>query len=308
MASRGEPLSPADHAAWLSARAWGGRPWDRLAPSWRGRLLARPRDEAPSRDEARATLRADHQAHAALDFDRVHHSWLVRALQGELPAVRRAVVARLDATLRDDLRNALAIPPDDLDPPLEPLAEALDVAGALWTERLVGGPEHLPDDPPVIQALAQVRGRSLTHLVGLCALAKRAYLQHDDDLPGLDPHAQRHLEAMRAGWQHFQRSTGLELLARHDLRGNPGVTARDLARIGLLTPGRLLATADPIRTRWALQHLPYAVAKPLRAASSRLPRGIDPGLLLAWEGRILAIAGDAHETVDPDEPDVELSP
>ena len=43
MATRAE-LTPADRAALLAARAWGGRPWARLAPGWRDRLRAAGRD------------------------------------------------------------------------------------------------------------------------------------------------------------------------------------------------------------------------------------------------------------------------
>jgi hypothetical protein len=232
---------------------------------------------------------------------------MVRALQDETSAVQHAVVSRLSPSLREALRDALAMPSEDRDTPLEPHPEALAIAEALWSERLVGGPPHRPDDPPVVRVLTEQAGSRLTRLLGRCALAKRAYVQHDDDLPGLAEEAQGRLDAMRSDWQHFQRNPVLEQLARHDLGSTPGTTARDLARVGLLTPGRLLAAVDPIRTRWTLQHLPYALAKPLRAAFTRLPSGVDPGLLLAWEGQILAIASEPHEAPGRDEPNGEVS-
>lgn len=313
MASPGETAapSPAEHAAWLAALAWGGRPWDRLVPAWRGRLLARPRAGAPLKDEARRLLREAHQAHARVEFARVHPSWLARALQGELPAVRRAVIARLAPTLRDELRTTLAIPADDLTPPHEPLPEAVTIAESLWTERLVGGPDRLPDDPPIVQAIAQARGAGLSRLAGLCALAKRAYLPSEDDLPRLAPSAQHLLEGLRPGWQHFQRSRDLEALAWQDLRGEPGSGARDLARHGLPTLARLLLPVDPIRSRWTLQHLPYRMARPLRSLQKGWPYGFDPSLLLAWEGRVLELAREVDAAVadlEGDDPLGEPSP
>jgi hypothetical protein len=280
----------ADRAAILAARAWGGRPWARLDADWQARLRPAKRDLPCDPEAALAALRAGRDAHHGPGPGAVHPSWLVRALQGELPAVRRSVVARLPGPLRDELRAALAIPADDLDPPHEPLPEAVAVAGALWTERLVGGPDRLPEDPPIVRVLAARDGTGLTRLAGLCTLAKRAYLVRDDDLPRLAPGAAAHLEALRPGWEGFRRDAALERLARLDLRGDTGATPRDLARIGLLTLGRLLATADATRARWALQHLPYPVARRLRAILLQPPPGLDPALLLAWEGHALTLA------------------
>jgi hypothetical protein len=298
VATRATPTT-ADRAAHLAALLWGGRPWDRLDPAWRERLRAARRDATTDPGTALAALRDGRRAHARPDLHAVHPSWLVRALQGELPAVRRAVVARLDAPLRADLRAALALPADDLDPPHPPLPEALAVAGALWAERLVGGPAQLPGDPPVIRAIAAHRGPTLTRLAGLCALAKRAYLVDDDDLPRLAPEAAAHREAFATGWGGFRRDAALAALARFDLRGGPGISRGDLARVGLLTLGRLLATADPDRTRWALQLLPYPVARRLRTYLLGRPKGIEPALLLAWEGQVLTLAASRLDPAGP---------
>ena len=45
-------------------------------------------------------------------------------------------------------------------------------------------------------------------------------------------------------------------------RGRAGGLA---ARLGLVSVGRLLAAVEPHRSRWALQHLPYEIAKAIGA-------------------------------------------
>ncbi len=86
--------------------------WDALRPSWRGRLVA-ARDAAPPVDAAAALdrLRRAHRDEARPDLGRVHPSWWVRALQGETPAVRLAVVSGFPPAVREPLRAALGLPP-----------------------------------------------------------------------------------------------------------------------------------------------------------------------------------------------------
>ena len=50
--------------------------------------------------------------------------------------------------------------------------------------------------------------------------------------------------------------------------------------------------ADPHRARWALQHLPYPVAKFVRTKMSLSNRFVSNHALVAWESRIFQMAWD----------------
>jgi hypothetical protein len=56
-----------------------------------------------------------------------------------------------------------------------------------------------------------------------------------------------------------------------------------VAILGLSSIGRMLGQADPYRVRWTLQHLPYQVAKRLRAYANGREASIDA--VLTWESR-----------------------
>lgn len=54
-------------------------------------------------------------------------------------------------------------------------------------------------------------------------------------------------------------------VAEPDHDAHPLEDRRSVARLGLVTIGRLLTRVDPLRVRWTLQHLPYPIAKIIRA-------------------------------------------
>jgi hypothetical protein len=65
-----------------------------------------------------------------------------------------------------------------------------------------------------------------------------------------------------------------------------------IERLGLITVGRLLADAEPHRVRWALQHLPYNLAKFTRARVTLTNPRVAGARLLAWEERLFQEASD----------------
>jgi hypothetical protein len=277
--------------------AWGRsddeRFWDRFRAERRDRLRAAwDAGGAALADaaSARAALAAEHAAEARPDPSRVHPSWWVRALQEESPAVRRAVAAHGPEPIGSALRAGLPLGPDDLPPDRPPHPEALSWALALWPERLVGGPATREDDPPVIAALTRLDRPVLYRLALIAGLAKLAYALGSPDAPigsgarGLkrDRDRERAIQFQK-GWDPFDPA--LVRVARLDLGAAKG-RGHTLPRLGLITFGRLLARAEPHRTRWALQHLPYDLAKFMRTKMAQLPSEAPAPAILAWERRI----------------------
>ena len=72
----------------------------------------------------------------------------------------------------------------------------------------------------------------------------------------------------------------------------------DLARLGLATVARGLVACEPTRVRWALQHLPYKVAKQVRAAMSLRSTFISEAVLREWEREVLRHASTHFFTVE----------
>ncbi|APW62189.1 hypothetical protein [Paludisphaera borealis] len=249
-----------------------------------------PPGEAPGRavgepGAADEWLRRMHRDEATVDFDWIHPTWLLRALQDESPAVRAVVAAHGPSVVRRALLASGGVPTPDR----APHPEVLDWISALWTERLVGGAAERADDPPAIVALARpspLEGYRLWWTVGL---VKSLLARGPDDAA-----------AERAGWV-FDRlgppppetrdwaRRDLETVAKARVSGR-----RRTALLGLVTLARLLADCEPFRVRWALQHLPYPIVKRVRtlmpsapkraAAVSRLESLI---LRTAWDHLIL---------------------
>ena len=290
------PITTADRTLMLALRAWADRGGSearaRLAPGWLARLDAArsgPHEPDPADAErARATLRHDHRASARPDPARVHPSWYVRALRTESRAVRGAVVAHAPGPIQQILGR------DETDPvgTLAPDPDVVRWVLALWGERLIGDVDPRPDDPLVIVALTQLPPRGQFRLIQAIGQVKHAFAirGHGHD-SSIEPAASlTSLGRVRLGY--FRRLIGvadprLVPLAQKDLDGVADEPRRMHARLGLVTVGRLLAAAEPYRARWALQHIPYAVARQVRAGSTP---GLSPRALLTWEGWVLEAA------------------
>jgi hypothetical protein len=283
-------LSTTDRALVAALAAWGGveaLPSLRRFGAQRARGLAGALVPEPP-PEPLEWLRRAHAAQLAPDPARVHPSWFVRALQEESPAVRRIVLGATPEPLRSDLIRGVGLNPSDLAPdgPVDP--EARDVALALWTERLVGDLPPDENDPPVIRALTTLGPFALYRLFRLCGLAKRSII------PGASILASR--PRMAARFDAFRaRLAGpfdprLVQLAANEWASTESFGRHRLAGYGLATPGRLLAGADPYRARWALQHVPYPVAKRLRGAASRTESSVRA--VIKMERQVLDAAHD----------------
>jgi hypothetical protein len=279
-------LSPSDRALLNALRGWETtaepRLWERFRPDWRDALRS-AREEQPALDPeaVRDQLRREHAALARPDLARVHPSWWVRALKEEPPSVQRTVAASLPPWLRAHLMAGLDLVPEDLKTDRPPRPEAVRSALALWTERLVGDLAERPDDPPAIRALTRLKPRELVCLARVCGLAKWAIATDD-------PPARTVADRVRLGY--FRRSFS-PLDPRVRARAVRDVESMDRegrhlqARLGWLTLSRLLAGAEPYRVRWALQHLPYPVAKATRALMP--PASRQNSGWLRWEEAVL---------------------
>ena len=288
MPASGSP-APSDVALVRALDVWGSGDAARLlslfSDRWAGSILdakAATDDSDPLRE-----LRAVRIDEAGPDLSRVHWTWLVRALQDEPRSVRRVVVGASREPLRSILLRAFHLDPADLEPdrPADPAVRS--VVLSLWTERLVGDAPPGRDDPEAIQALTMLASKSLFRLIRLAGEAKLASFS---DAPR---HPERRGSTDR--FEDLRRRVGgpidprLNALAANDWAAcRPSVT-----RLGLNTVGRLLATAEPHRVRWALQHGPYSVAKRLRAAANSPQAAVKA--VQAWETRFFRAAGDRLE-------------
>jgi hypothetical protein len=287
----------AERSLLRAIRAWGGGDFgrfsSRLSEDWRDRLGSSwPPASREKPDSAWASLRSDHEASARPDPSRVHPSWFVRALKVESPSVRLAVAANAPSPLREVLRRGLGIDPGDLVPDRSPDPEALGWALALWSERLVGDVSQVDADPPVVVALSSLGSRELARLVKVCGLVKHAFAIEGSRPAPVDESIARFtpLDRVRVGF--FRRHIGvadprLVPLARLDLRAIEGDRRRAHGRVGLLTFARLLATVEPHRARWALQHIPYPLANWMRVKEAP---PISPKALQTWESWVLEAA------------------
>jgi hypothetical protein len=153
----------------------------------------------------------------------------------------------------------------------------------LWDERVLRDLPEWPDDPPVIHALSRLDFWEIVALARAAGLAKRALAESDPPAPG-SPTLDR-FEGMKRQWL----ASGLPELvaARHAFREflQGWTRQRGWGRLGLVTFGRLLAQVEPYRARWALQHLPYAVARRIRPAIKDMG-----GSHAVWEGAVLRVA------------------
>ncbi len=240
-------MTPPSNAAFdLAALAWGDNPDD------------------PGAAAALRQLGRSHRAGVRADLERVHPTWLARAVQEESPAVRAIVAGFGPPVVKTALATAFGTP---LAPDRPPHPEVLEWVLALWAERLVGGEPERADDPPIIIALARLSPREAYRLSHEVGRTKRKL--------AADPEQSAEVRAL------LGRDVETVDRARFGLR-------RRTALLGLTTAARLLADCEAFRARWALQRLPYPVVKRIRrftpAAASR------SAAVSRLEGRILEAA------------------
>ncbi len=288
--------STVDRVLLKAFRAWGmgdfSHASSRFSAPWREKLMnGWNAASALSAGDAWSDLRRQHGASARPDPERVHSSWFVRALRAESDSVKLAVASNAPASIRPALIQGLAIDPDQLKPDYTPDPDALTWTMALWAERLVGAlPED--DDPPVIVALTRLSSLDLARLIKVCGIVKNAFAMDGFRKNPIDESYARFTPIDRVRISFFRRRIGtpdprLGPLAKDDLNYIEGDRQRAHLRLGLVTIGRLLESADHHRARWAVQHVPYSVAKLIRRKMNLpLPRHA----VFSWESWILASA------------------
>jgi len=287
----------ADRALIYALRAWGGDEQDRTRSRLSGPLRERVASgwagsRKVSPEAAWDELRRDHEASIRPDPSRVHRSWYVRALQDESPSVIRAVAANAPGSIAGAVRGGLGLGEQDLAVDHRADPEAVRWALSLYAERMVGDVPGRGDDPPVVVALSRFCPRDLVLLARTIGLAKLAFAVEGPRLSPEDDAMFRLSNRDRVCLGYFRRHIGeadrrLIPAARADLAAIEVDRRRGLARLALVTFGRLLAAAEPHRARWAVQHLPYSIARLIRVKRpSPLPRRA----LAAWEAWILEAA------------------
>ena len=264
-------LSASDRALLLAFRGSNfpehRLPWKRLAPKWARQLQMAWSREFASMDPADAwsTLKTLHIAEASFDASHVHESWIVRALQGESPSVIRALVCHFPESIRLRLGNAFAFDQASLTPdgPIQP--SILAWSQSFWGERLVGGPPLTSKDAPVIAAIVGLSSKEFAYLVRTIGLAKLALTEEPSGR--FSVRQRRLLDAIQGSVVEMQNWAAVACRDREmTLReGRPSVR-----NLGLLSVSRLLASVELIRVRWAIQHLPYPMAKRVRAAPAEI--------------------------------------
>jgi hypothetical protein len=284
VASRGK-LNRSDRALLTAVAAWAGEGALPLLGRF-GKARARELSEALGAAEPFQLLLEAHKAQLGPDRARVHSSWYVRALQEESPAVQRVVIRNTSEPLRALLIRELALDPDDLEPDVPDDPAAREIALNLWTERLVGDLQPAPDDPPAVLALTHLSSIGLYRLLRLCGIAKRTLLPGSDGLPS----ARREYLASRLQPPEDSR---LLQIASNDWTAATSFGRHALAGLGLMTLGRLIGKVEPYRLRWALQHVPYPVAKRLRGLASQQVAAVKS--VQAWELTILNAASERLE-------------
>ena len=265
------PLSASDRALLLAFLAWRVQPddlpWNRMKPAWSVSLKTAWDREFASLDpeQAWSSLKRLHISEAVFDVDRVHPSWLVRALQGESPSVVRAIIANSPEAGKARLCTALGFDSQALIPDGPTHPDALTWSQSFWAERLVGGAPIGPSDPPVIVAIAGLSPKELARLIRTIGLARLAMAENspDQDPGGRNASRKQALfEAMDASsaeampaWTRF---------ARNHREANPTNGRISPRNLGLLTLAFLLS---PRRSR-AFPMGPSAPPVPGRQATS----------------------------------------
>lgn len=276
----------------MAQRGWSeevdARFWNRFEPGWRQALQTGWNEVMElSPEEARDQIRREHQAQRHPDWSRIHPSWWLRALKNESLAVQLAVTAHAPESIRQPLQTGLGLSEEDLQSRGTPQPEALNAALALWAERLV---RDWPDrnDPPVIVALTQLDLPEISRLTAAVGLAKWALSGSNGFASISQSHAQTLRVAVQTAFEAIDPN--LKTQAQLDLAQFGQVGQDKLGSIGLITFARLLETCEPYRVRWALQHLPYSVAKLLRTQMTRAKSSAPA--MVGWESDLLQFVWD----------------
>lgn len=250
--------------------------WNWIEASWLRRASAVWSRESvaglPDRQKALERLRAMHLASSRMDLDRVHPSWLARALREETPAVAAIAARHGPATTRAIARRALAPPSAESASTDHVRADVVAWVLSLWTERLVGGRAETADDPPEIVVLAQFSPLEAVRLFRMWGFAKLALA--GAVAPRRRP---RPIEIARRKWIESETAKApptLKAMAQADVQAHAKAATparRKPALLGLLGLARLLRDHDPSRLRWALQNIPYPIAKHIRATIPKKP-------------------------------------
>jgi hypothetical protein len=260
MVGHASSSSTAEAAFALSIRASGEATdeafWAGLTEALQDRL--RGAVDAKSQDEgegAAERLRRWHTAAARVDLSRIHPTWIVRALREESPAVVRTVARNSSGRIEALLCREFGLDSPALDPRHEPDSESVWRALILWTERLVGGAPS-PDDPPVVDALSCLNSISLLRLAHEIGRLKRGWVLRGTDASEITPPFEPAVDRF---------DPRFPALTLREVEALPTTDFRGIASLGLTTAARLLSLVEPTRVRWTLQHLPYPLAKQIRA-------------------------------------------
>ena len=288
--------SMSDRALLRSFQAWGGGDYPtsshRFSTAWRQRLdQLWDHFNKASCGDAWADLREEHRASARPATTKVHPTWLIKALQYESDAVKRAVVNRTEPPLRDALVRGLEIDPNDITPDVEPDNDALCWAGCLWAERLIGALPYT-DDPPVVMAITRLSSLDFAKVVKVAGIVKLAFALGGQNDQMAKESLIRLTQLDRVRLAFFRRrirkpDPRLVPFARQDLKYIDGDRRHGTYLLGLVTVGRLLQFVETRRAQWATQFLPYAVAR-LTRRKMKLPMPSDA--VYSWESWVFESA------------------
>ncbi|WZO96707.1 hypothetical protein EP7_003712 [Isosphaeraceae bacterium EP7] len=263
MVERASSNSTAEAAFALSIRDSGEATdevfWAGLTEAFQDRLRgAVEADHENESEGASERLRRWHSAEAHVDLSRIHSTWIVRALREESPAVVRTVVRNSSGRIEAILRREFGLDDTELDPRHEPDPESVWRALILWTERLVGGAPS-PDDPPVVVALSRLGSMALLRLAHEIGTLKRTWAVRGTKASGSGTPFEPAIDRF---------DPRFPALTLREVEALPTTDFRGIASLGLTTAARLLSLVEPTRVRWTLQHLPYTLAKQIRARMS----------------------------------------
>jgi hypothetical protein len=282
-------LSLAEQAFLLAIRAWGEGEEPAILLRL-GHQQARKLNEQRTRDPAPdplASLHFIHDAQISPEPSRIHATWFVRALREESLAVQRVVVAEAVEPLRSTLLRDLQLTEDDLRDDRPAIREAVEIARSIWTERLVGDAPQRDDDPPLISIISSFKWVSLYRFARIIGLAKISSLPIEErDTILLNLTNRKRSEKLHESLDELS-DPRLKKIALLDWQATQPLGRHALAALGLITVGRIMNQADPYRLRWALQHLPYSIAKRLRSIASKPQAQVKA--VIDWEASIFAV-------------------